>query len=309
MIGLSSAAAPDDVSDMRGTLSHRLESDGRFRGPRLAALCVAVGAIAFGTMACQEDGPPPSFDGLTKSEPANTEGNDDFSWPDDPSHPVLELQVETADRKGTVLIELMPELAPKTVVNVIDLASDGYYDGTTFHRVIPGFMIQGGDPRSRDRDPSNDGTGGGENPLPDEFSAAPYLRGVVGMGNRGRTDSTSAQFFIMHADNRNLDGRYNTIGRVLDGMDFVDEITRVAIDRAGRWGPRDRPMENVRILSVRPVGQVAAIRSAMELERAASGQLALADTPEGSGGATASAAAGTPTANPGSPPAAPAPVP
>ena len=183
---------------------------------------------------------------------------------------------------------------------------NGYYDGTTFHRVIPGFMIQGGDPKSRDRDPSNDGTGGGD-PLPDEFTAAPYLRGVVGMGNRGRSDSTSAQFFIMHADNRNLDGRYNTIGRVLDGMDFVDEITRVAIDHVGRWGPRDRPIENVRILSVRPVGQVAAIRSAMELERQASGQLALAETQTGSTGNAAPTAADTPTGNPATPPAALAP--
>jgi len=292
---------------MRGTLSHRLESDGRPRALRLAAFCLAAGAIAFGTAACQEEGPPPAFDGLMKSEPANTEGNDDFAWPDDPSHPVLELRIAAPGREGTVLIELMPELAPKTIVNVIDLASDGYYDGTTFHRVIPGFMIQGGDPKSRDRDPSNDGTGGGENPLPDEFSAAPYLRGVVGMGNRGRSDSTSAQFFIMHADNRNLDGRYNTIGRVLDGMDFVDEITRVAIDHAGRWGPRDRPIDNVRILSLRPVGQVAAIRSAMELERQASGQLALADAQTGSTGNAAPTAAETPTGNPATPPAALAP--
>ena len=92
--------------------------------------------------------------------------------------------------------------------------------------------------------------------------------------------------------------------RVLDGMDFVDEITRVAIDHVGRWGPRDRPIENVRILSVRPVGQVAAIRSAMELERQASGQLALAETQTGSTGNAAPTAADTPTGNPATPPAA-----
>ncbi len=306
-IGLSSAGASDDVPDMRGTLSHPHDSDGRPSPARLAAFVFATCALSLAVSGCGENGPTPSFDGLTKIEPADVEGNDDFAWPDDPSHPVLELQIETAERQGTILIELMPELAPRTVVNVIDLASDGYYDGTTFHRVIPGFMIQGGDPKSRDRDPTNDGTGGGENPLPDEFSAAPYLRGVVGMGNRGRSDSTSAQFFIMHAENRNLDGRYNTIGRVLDGMDFVDDITRVAIDRSGRWGPRDRPIENVRITSVRPVGQVAAIRAAMELEQASTGEIALAEASESAGAApVAEATAKSATS---APPAAPAPAP
>ena len=85
---------------------------------------------------------------------------------------MIEIQVETPEQSGTILVELMPELAPTTVVNVIDLAADGYYDGTTFHRVIPGFMIQGGDPRSRDRDPTNDGTGGTENPPPDALALA-----------------------------------------------------------------------------------------------------------------------------------------
>ncbi|MCR9096280.1 MAG: peptidylprolyl isomerase [bacterium] len=268
----------------------------------IAALFVTAGALGVALVGCGENGPTPSLAGLTKIEPAETEGNDDFAWPNDPSHPVLELQIETPEQEGTVLIELMPELAPATVVNVIDLANEGYYDGTTFHRVIPGFMIQGGDPKSRDRDPTNDGTGGGENPLPDEFSAAPYLRGVVGMGNRGRADSTSAQFFIMHADNRNLDGRYNTIGRVLDGMELVDDITRVAIDRSGRWGPKDRPIENVTITSVRPVGQVAAVRSAMELEQGA-GEIALVETVGEVDGTTAESARASESS---APPAAPA---
>jgi cyclophilin family peptidyl-prolyl cis-trans isomerase len=81
--------------------------------------------------------------------------------------------------------------------------------------------------------------------LGDEFGAAPFVRGVVAMGNLGRKDSTSGQFFIMHADNRSLDGRYTVIGRVVSGIEVVDEITRVSIDRIGRWGPKDRPIENV----------------------------------------------------------------
>jgi peptidyl-prolyl cis-trans isomerase B (cyclophilin B) len=190
-----------------------------------------------------------------------------FEWPDDPGHPTLTLVIEHDARddadddasrnashgtddgegtaKGTIVIELMPELAPVTVARVIDIAKDGYYDGTTFHRVIPGFMIQGGDPNTRDRDPNNDGHGDPSTRLDDEFGDAPFVRGVVGMGNLGRRNSTGSQFFIMHADNRGLDGRYTVIGRVVSGIEVVDEITRVSIDRIGRWGPKDRPIENV----------------------------------------------------------------
>ncbi|GEM_PF-887459 len=291
---------------MRGTLSHPLASPSATRRGRfgLAFATVALASILAG---CGDDAPPAQMTGFTKIEPAAAD-DADFSWPEDPSHPVIELQVKTAEQRGTILIELMPELAPTTVVNVIELADEGYYDGTTFHRVIPGFMIQGGDPKSRDRDPTNDGTGGADQNLPDEFGPAPYMRGVVGMGNRGRTDSTSAQFFIMHADNRNLDGRYNMIGRVLDGMHLVDDITRVAIDRSGRWGPKDRPIENVVIESARSVGQVAAIKAAMELERGA-GAIALAnETAPVAAGAEAVVADASDGADDAAPPAAPSPA-
>ena len=165
-----------------------------------------------------------------------------FEWPDDLNHPTLMLEIEG---KGMIEIELMPELAPVTVAHVIDLAQDGYYDGTTFHRVIPDFMIQGGDPNSRDRNPNNDGNGNPEMRIADEFGDAPFVRGVVGMGNQGRRNSTGSQIFIMHADDRSLDGRYTAIGRVVSGIEVVDAITEVSIDRVGRWGPKDRPIENV----------------------------------------------------------------
>lgn len=220
-------------------------------------------ALAFAMPACQAQDPENDPIAKATSEGA---GPDDapFVWPEDPSHPVLELQVTLPDSDGRILIELMPELAPATVVDVIELANEGFYDGTTFHRVIPGFMIQGGDPNSRDRDPTNDGTGAPGRPLHDEFGDAPFVRGVVGMGNKGRVDSTSTQFFIMHGDDTNLDGRYTAIGRVIHGLDLVDDITRVAIDRAGRWGQKDRPIENVVIASVRTIGQVAAVRADLE---------------------------------------------
>ena len=293
---------------MRGTLSHPFAPPsatlrGRFGVAFATALLVALASILAG---CSDDGTPAQMTGSTKIEPTAVD-DAGFTWPEDPSHPMIELQVRTTEQRGTILIELMPELAPTTVVNVIELADEGYYDGTTFHRVIPGFMIQGGDPKSRDRDPTNDGTGGADQNLPDEFSNAPYMRGVVGMGNRGRTDSTSAQFFIMHADNRSLDGRYNTIGRVLDGMHLVDDITRVTIDRSGRWGPKDRPIENVVIESARSVGQVAAIKAAMELERGA-GAIALAnETAPVPSGAESVVADATDLRADAAPPAAPMP--
>lgn len=190
----------------------------------------------------------------TRSEPSvDTAIATAFEWPDDPSHPRLLLEIESDSsrvrgmKRGVLAIEieLMPELAPITVAHVIELAKDGYYDGTTFHRVIPGFMIQGGDPNSRDSDPDNDGKGDISIKFDDEFSDAPFLRGVVGMGNKGRQNSTGSQFFIMHADDHSLDGRYTVIGRVVSGIEIVDSITEVSIDRIGRWGPKNRPIENV----------------------------------------------------------------
>jgi peptidyl-prolyl cis-trans isomerase B (cyclophilin B) len=174
-----------------------------------------------------------------------------FAWPTDPEPPLLRIEIEGAGVEGRIEIELMPELAPETIRQIRILAAEGFYDGTTFHRVIPEFMIQGGDPNSRDRDPNNDGHGGPGFTMPDEFTRAPFERGVVGMGNKGRVDSNGSQFFIMHADIRSLDGRYTVIGRVRSGMDLVDAITTVEIDRYGRWGPKNRPIENIVMSRVR----------------------------------------------------------
>jgi peptidyl-prolyl cis-trans isomerase B (cyclophilin B) len=207
-----------------------------------------------------ESGANPTLALETQSAQEEFEASKTFEWPHDESHPILTLEITTgADAgNGTISIELMPELAPVTVARVVDLAKDGYYDGTTFHRVIPDFMIQGGDPNSRDRDPDNDGNGNPELRIRDEFGDAPFIRGVVGMGNKGRQNSTGGQFFIMQADNRSLDGRYTVIGRVVSGIEIVDAITTVSIDRVGRWGPKDRPIANVRMTRV-AIEEVAAV--------------------------------------------------
>jgi peptidyl-prolyl cis-trans isomerase B (cyclophilin B) len=277
---------------MRGKLSHptrphtrgplpwvRLETARTEEGSRCSfpRLFVAGAALIISTLGCNQlEAGIESPSSLTQAQVEEAPSDAPFSWPEDPSHPVLEIALDSPDVTGTILIELMPELAPATVVSVIELANEGFYDGTTFHRVIPGFMIQGGDPNSRDRDPSNDGKGGPGRPMRDEFSPAPFIRGVVGMGNKGRADSTSTQFFIMQSDDGNLDGRYTIVGRVITGMDLVDDVMKTAIDRAGRWGPKDRPIENVVMAKVHTVGNVAAIKAAIEPDAQDEGALEIA---------------------------------
>jgi peptidyl-prolyl cis-trans isomerase B (cyclophilin B) len=142
---------------------------------------------------------------------------------------------------GLIRIELLPELAPKSVSYFTSLAERGFYDGTTFHRVIPGFMIQGGDPLSKNRDPRDDGRGNSGERLPDEFSDYPQQRGTVSLANSGAPNSSVCQFFIVQQDARSLDSAYTVIGRVVDGMQTVDAVTRLPIDLYGRYGPPNRP--------------------------------------------------------------------
>jgi peptidyl-prolyl cis-trans isomerase B (cyclophilin B) len=152
---------------------------------------------------------------------------------------------------GEIRFELLPDLAPKTVESFLKLAEQDFYTGTTFHRVIPGFMIQGGDPNTKDRDPRNDGQGGPGYSLPDEFSPISHVRGVVAMGNTGSPGSAGSQFFIVVRDAFSLDGRYTIFGVVTDGMEVADRIALTPRDQYGRNGPRDRPNEDVVIAKVK----------------------------------------------------------
>lgn len=124
----------------------------------------------------------------------------------------------TLSNGGTVVVLLRPDLAPNHVARIQQLTRSGFYNGLIFHRVIPGFMAQGGDPK---------GTGEGGSPLPDlkaEFSTTPFLRGTVGAARAGSPDSANSQFFIMFAPNPSLDNNYTVVGRVISGMDAVDKI-------------------------------------------------------------------------------------
>jgi cyclophilin family peptidyl-prolyl cis-trans isomerase len=126
----------------------------------------------------------------------------------------LTLELDT----GTVKIKLRPDLAPNHVKRIGELANEGYYNNVPFHRVIPGFMAQGGDPK---------GTGEGGSDLPDikaEFTPVPFLRGTVGAARTDSPDTANSQFFIMFVPNQSLDNNYTVIGRVVAGMDAVDKI-------------------------------------------------------------------------------------
>jgi len=171
--------------------------------------------------------------------------------PPPPAQAPRPVAVLTVENLGEIRVELLPDVAPKTVANFIELAEQKFYDGTTFHRVIPEFMIQGGDPNTKNRDPRDDGRGGPGYTIEDEFSEITHLRGMVSMANRGAPKSAGSQFFILVKDKPRLDGRYSLFGRVLEGIEVADRITQVELDLYGRYGPKDRPIENVVVASIR----------------------------------------------------------
>ena len=144
------------------------------------------------------------------------------------------IEMENGD---VMKIELYPETAPITVANFTKLVKEGFYDGLIFHRVIPGFMIQGGDP-------TGTGMGGSKENIKGEFAAngvnnpLKHTRGVISMARAKNPDSASSQFFIMHRDAPHLDGGYAAFGKVVEGIEAVDRIAMVRTDR------RDKPVEN-----------------------------------------------------------------
>ena len=160
---------------------------------------------------------------------------------------------------GDIVLEFFDDLAPKHVESFKLHAQNGYYNGTTFHRVIPGFMIQGGDPLTKSEDRSRHGTGGNAAKffgigsesnestwdLPAEFSPTPHERGILSMARSQNPDSGGSQFFICVADARFLDNQYTVFGKVVSGLDVVDAI--VSAPRDGRDNPDDRIEMKVRL--------------------------------------------------------------
>ncbi len=167
----------------------------------------------------------------------------------DGPHPTAVLEVEGL---GTISIDLLPEVAPQAVERFTAVANEGFYDGTTFHRVLPGFVIQGGDPLTRNDDPRDDGKGGHPEGYRDEYNGLSHLRGTLALANKGRRGTATGQFFIVHGDAPHLDGNYTILGRVSEGIVVVDAAAPTEIDTYGRYGPPNRPYPtSARITSLR----------------------------------------------------------
>ena len=156
------------------------------------------------------------------------------------NNPVVTIEMENV---GVMKVELYPETAPNTVANFISLVEKGFYNGTIFHRVIPGFMIQGGDPEGT-------GMGGPGYRIKGEFTAnrfqndLKHTKGVISMARSGHPDSAGSQFFIMVDDAPHLDGQYASFGKVIEGIEVADQIVSVATNYS------DRPLEEQRMRSV-----------------------------------------------------------
>jgi peptidyl-prolyl cis-trans isomerase B (cyclophilin B) len=140
---------------------------------------------------------------------------------------------------GNIELKFFPEVAPNHVYNFIQLAKKGFYDGTTFHRVIPGFMIQGGDPNSKNPGNSNLGAGGPGYSLKAEFNDLPHKKGTVSMARSRNPDSAGSQFFICVADTPWLNKQYTVFGEVTSGIEVAEEIVSQPRDR------RDNPVERI----------------------------------------------------------------
>ena len=155
-------------------------------------------------------------------------------------NPIVTIEMENGDK---IAVELYPQIAPNTVNNFISLVKKGFYDGTIFHRVISGFMIQGGDPEGT-------GMGGPGYSIKGEFAQngvandLKHTQGVISMARAMHPDSAGSQFFIMHKDAPHLDGAYAAFGKVIDGMDVVNSIAAVRVNY------HDRPLDEQKMKSV-----------------------------------------------------------
>lgn len=149
---------------------------------------------------------------------------------------------------GSIELEFFPQKAPKHVENFIKLAKAGFYDGTIFHRVIPAFMIQGGDPNTKGEDKSKYGMGGPGYQLQAEFNDIPHTRGILSMARSRDPNSAGSQFFIMVKTAKQLDGQYTAFGKVVKGMEVVDKI--VAQERDSRDNPLERIEMTIKVMEV-----------------------------------------------------------
>jgi peptidyl-prolyl cis-trans isomerase B (cyclophilin B) len=159
--------------------------------------------------------------------------------------------LKTSD--GEMVVEFWPEVAPKTVENFKKLAREGFYDGTAFHRIMRGFMIQGGDPNTKDLSKeSSYGTGGPGYKVPAEFNDRPHIRGVLSMARSADPNSAGSQFFVCLGTASSLDHQYTAFGKVIKGLDVLDKIGATPVTQSGS-GEASKPTSRVSLESVKVV--------------------------------------------------------
>ena len=225
----------------------------------LVLVVAAVGIISHYVQQKDEVKPGNSSDKVELKDPVIDETNADFTTASGETD-FVRLTVRYVDknkvyRQGEIIVNLRADIAPITVANFKKLVGEDFYDGLTFHRIMSGFMIQGGDPKG-------DGTGGSGTEIKGEFAAngvendLSHTRGVISMARGSHSmDSASSQFFIMHADNTGLDGKYAAFGKVVSGMDTVDGIagTPVTYNSGGELAA---PINEVTLVSAEFVERV-----------------------------------------------------
>ena len=151
---------------------------------------------------------------------------------------------------GDMVLEFWPDVAPKTVENFKKLAREKFYDGTAFHRIIKGFMIQGGDPLTKDvKNEGRFGTGGPGYQIKAEFNDRPHVRGVISMARSQNPDSAGSQFFLVHGTASFLDHQYTAFGKLIKGDDVLDKIANMPVGPSG-MGENSKPLQRVEIQSI-----------------------------------------------------------
>jgi peptidyl-prolyl cis-trans isomerase B (cyclophilin B) len=155
--------------------------------------------------------------------------------------------------EGEMVIEFWPEVAPKTVENFKKLAKDGFYDGTAFHRIVKGFMIQGGDPLTRDATKESMwGTGGPGYTIKAEFNERPHVRGIISMARSASPDSAGSQFFLCHGEAKFLDRKYTAFGKLTKGDDVLEKIANTPVTPSSS-GENSKPTKRVGVESIKIV--------------------------------------------------------
>lgn len=206
---------------------------------RLQSILLVTCLIVFsaGCGSSQEAGEIPDESVMVEQEPA---------VPGEP-HAVMETD------RGTIVIRLLPDLAPMAVKNFIQLSETGFYTRTVFHRIFPSKMIQGGDPKSKDNDPYNDGQGNSGKFIRAEFSSHPFSVGAVAMARQpGNPDSSSSQFFIVLERSPEWDGDYTIFGEVIEGLEVAEEISRTPLSKDERLSGRPVVATRIKQIVIEP---------------------------------------------------------